>query len=111
MDPYKFIGPAGIHPRILKNLAVVITKPLSIIFERSWEPEEVPADWKLVNIVLILRKGKKEDLRNYRFVSLTSVPSLFWEVLKTLGGQCSHWSQPAWLHDGEVLCVKPAFFL
>ncbi|TRZ12006.1 hypothetical protein HGM15179_015103 [Zosterops borbonicus] len=70
MDPYKFIGPAGIHPRILKNLAVVITKPLSIIFERSWEPEEVPADWKLVNIVLILRKGKKEDLRNYRFTSV-----------------------------------------
>ncbi|KAJ7403346.1 hypothetical protein BTVI_77768 [Pitangus sulphuratus] len=28
LDPYKFIGPGGIHPRIFKELADVITKPL-----------------------------------------------------------------------------------
>ncbi|KAJ7395638.1 hypothetical protein BTVI_152778 [Pitangus sulphuratus] len=35
---------------------------------------EVPTDWKLVNIVLIFKKGKKEDPRNYRSGSLTAVP-------------------------------------
>ncbi|KAJ7400326.1 hypothetical protein BTVI_106395 [Pitangus sulphuratus] len=70
LDPYKSMGPDGIHPRILKELADVITKPLSMIFEWSRESREVPADWKLVNIDLIF---KKKDPKNYRPVSLTSV--------------------------------------
>ncbi|KAJ7414071.1 hypothetical protein BTVI_41648 [Pitangus sulphuratus] len=70
LDPYKSMRPDGIHPRILKELADVIAKPLSVIFERSLESREVPADWKLVNIVLIFKKGKKQDPRNYRPVSL-----------------------------------------
>ncbi|KAJ7421910.1 hypothetical protein BTVI_15895 [Pitangus sulphuratus] len=73
LDPYKSMGPHGIHPRILKELADVITKPLSMIFERSWEYREVSADWKLLNIVSVVKKGKKEYPRNYRLVSLTSV--------------------------------------
>ncbi|KAJ7415449.1 hypothetical protein WISP_78308 [Willisornis vidua] len=40
---------------------------------QSWESGEVPVDWKLVNIP-IFNEGKKEAPRNYRPVSLTSVP-------------------------------------
>ncbi|KAJ7415403.1 hypothetical protein WISP_78379 [Willisornis vidua] len=32
LDPYKSVGPGGIHPRILNVLADVITKPLLMIF-------------------------------------------------------------------------------
>ncbi|KAF4796459.1 hypothetical protein TURU_083970 [Turdus rufiventris] len=37
LDPYNSMGPDGIHPRILKDLADVIAKPLSMIFEQCWE--------------------------------------------------------------------------
>ncbi|KAJ7419652.1 hypothetical protein BTVI_24604 [Pitangus sulphuratus] len=71
LDPYKSMEPDGIHPRILKELADVIAKPLLVIFEQFLESGEVSADWKLTNIVPIFKKSKKEDLRNYRPVSLT----------------------------------------
>ncbi|KAJ7408886.1 RNA-directed DNA polymerase from mobile element jockey [Pitangus sulphuratus] len=67
------MGPYGIHPRILKELVDVIAKLLLMIFEQSWESGEVPADRKLVNVVPVFRKGKKEDLGKYRPVSLLSV--------------------------------------
>ena len=47
---------------------------LSIIFQQSREPGEVPVNWKLANVVPMFKKGKKEDPGNYRPVSLTSVP-------------------------------------
>ena len=58
-----------------RELAVVIARPLSIIFQQSWESEEVPVDWKLANIVPVF-KSEKEGLGNCRPVSLTSVPGI-----------------------------------
>ncbi|KAJ7406296.1 hypothetical protein BTVI_65885 [Pitangus sulphuratus] len=74
LDPYKPMEPDGIHPRILQELPDVISKPISMSFEQSWESGELQSDWKLPNIVLFSQKGKKEGPGNYRPVSLTSVP-------------------------------------
>lgn len=74
MDSFKSMVPDGIRPRIIfKELADVIAKSL-VNFEQYWESGQISADWKLVNLVPIFKKGKKKDPRNYRPVSLTPVP-------------------------------------
>ncbi|GAB0177838.1 mitochondrial enolase superfamily member 1 [Grus japonensis] len=71
LDTHKCMGLDGIHPRVLRELAEVLTKPLAIIYQQASLTREVPVDWRLPNVTPIHKKGQKEDPGNYRPVSLT----------------------------------------
>ncbi|XP_030920994.1 zinc finger SWIM domain-containing protein 6-like, partial [Geospiza fortis] len=73
--------------------------------ELSWESGEVPVDWKLENIVPIFKKGKKDDLENYRPVSLISVRSKIIEKI-ILESTEKHLKDNAIISHSEILLDK-----
>ncbi|KFQ10193.1 hypothetical protein N330_02148, partial [Leptosomus discolor] len=81
IDVHKSMEPDGVHLTVLRELAEVLTKPLSIIYQQSWLTREVPAGWNSANITPVYKKGWKEDPGNYRPVSLTSVPGKLMEQI------------------------------
>lgn len=74
------MGSDGMHPSVLRELANVIAKLHSIIFEISWRTE-VPEDWRKANVTLVFKKGEKKDLESYRPDILISVPRKIREQL------------------------------
>ena len=81
LDCHRSMGSDELYCRVLGELAGVIAGPLSAIYQHSWLSGEVPEDWRLANVTPIYKKGRKEDLGNYKPVSLTSVPGKAMEII------------------------------
>ena len=74
LKPDKCSGPDKIHPHVLKECCEQLAKPLFLLFRKSLDEEELPADWKTATVSTIFKKGSKTKAGNYRPVSLTCVP-------------------------------------
>ena len=67
-------GPDNIHPRIPKELANVLAKPLYLLFRKSIDTGKLPISWKdRAHISSVYKSGEKFLPKNYRPISLTSI--------------------------------------
>jgi len=70
-----------IGTRILIELADEISYIIAKLFSKSLSSGDIPQDWRLVNIRLIFKKGKKSNTANYTPVSLTVILCKVFESL------------------------------
>ena len=70
----KAAGPDDIPAEALKADLEASVEILHPLFERIWEEEEIPEDWKEGHLIKLPKKGDLSNCNNYRGITLLSVP-------------------------------------
>lgn len=71
----KAVGLDRILARLLKNSADIVVKPVTFIINTSLRTAQVPSDWKSARVIPLFKKGKADELDNYRPISILPVLS------------------------------------
>ena len=69
----KACGPDGICPRLPKEGAEQLARPLANLFNKSLKDGVLPLDWVSANVTPVFKKDNKHCISNYRPISLTCI--------------------------------------
>ena len=69
------MGPDGLSNNVLKNCADSIAPFLARYFQKCINHGLMPSSWKTAHVVPVFEGGAKEDVANYRLISLLSCSS------------------------------------
>ena len=81
LNPNKAHGHDNISIRMFKICGDTICKPLELIFKQALTTGVFPSEWKKGNIVPCYKKGDKQNIKNYRPVSLLPICGKIFERL------------------------------
>ena len=70
----KAVGPDNIPAEALKADVETMVERFYSLFEKIWEEEQVPSDWKEGYLIKIPKKGDLSNCGNYRGITLLSIP-------------------------------------
>ena len=70
LDTKKSTGLDNLPSRMLKVAAGVLAPSLAFLFNQSISSGIVPTEWKLARVTPIFKKGKRQDVNNYRPISI-----------------------------------------
>ena len=69
----KAVGLDKISSRLIRECADLICKPLCYIFNQSLNVGVFPDDWKCARVTPLFKQGERDDLNNYRPISVIPV--------------------------------------
>ncbi len=89
----KAAGPDDILAEALKADTETTVEMLFPLFEKIWEEEDIPADWKEGYLIKIPKKGGLSNCANYRGIILLSVPDKIFNrvILDRMKDAVNHW--------------------
>ncbi|VDP06478.1 unnamed protein product [Schistosoma curassoni] len=85
----KAAGPDNIPAEASKADVAVTARILHTLFNKIWDEEQVPTDWKEGQLIKITMKGDLTNCDNYRGITLLSIPGkVFNKVLSNRMKDC-----------------------
>ena len=72
VDANKSCGDDGVHPRVLKECATELTRPVYLLYKKSLDSNTVPTTWKNATITPLYKSDDRDEASNYRPISITS---------------------------------------
>ena len=82
IDVRKASGLDGVSNKLLKLAAHIVAPTLTEIFTTSINTGIFPTEWKIARVTPVFKKGKKNDLNNYRPISaIPTVAKIFEKVV------------------------------
>jgi len=75
LDSMKSTGVDDISARVLKESAGALSYPLTLLFNLSFQIGKVTVSWKRANVTPVFKSDAKEQVENYRPISLLSSPA------------------------------------
>ena len=81
LDVHKAKGPDSIGKEVLKNLSESLCKSLYMLFNLIANKCHFPNEWKTSELVPMFKDGNKQEVTNYRPISLLSTVSKLLEKL------------------------------
>jgi hypothetical protein len=78
LDVSKGAGPAGIPSLVLKNCESTFARPFPLLLNRSLSKCIFPDRWKFSYVTPIFKKGRRNNVEDYRGVAiLSAIPKRF----------------------------------
>ena len=92
----KATGPDDLPPGMLKDVAVSIAKPLCYVINQSLKTSVIPEDFKYGVVTPVFKAGNKQDLNNYRPITVLPACSKIFE-------RCIHAQLSEFLEEMKLL--------
>ncbi|VDL92500.1 unnamed protein product [Schistocephalus solidus] len=73
LKAYKSLSPDEIPAKLLLELARKLAKPLSFLFQKSFDTGILPTDWNTAQFTPLHKSDSRALATNYRLISLTSI--------------------------------------
>lgn len=105
-------GKDEISNELLKLSLNKLTQPLSKTFNNIIETLDIPDDWTISEIILLHKKGPKDNIGNYRPISLmSSLYKVFTKVIlnriKNISTSRASRFQSGIFYNGPFVCCEP----
>ena len=64
-------GPDGLPMTVFAEAAQILSEPLALLYNMVFQSGNVPKSWKTTRVVMLHKKNSKDDVKNYRPLSMS----------------------------------------